>query len=514
MNARSWWGWGNHDQVVDPAEVAKLVRQFLPLDGAITPAPAVPDLRRPRISPPDARLERHDLWSSDSWQRAAHTHGKAYRDIVRNLRGELVNPPDLICFPTNDDDVIRILEWAYESDIAVIPYGGGTSVVGGVEFRDPDRPFVSLDLTRMNSILEIDDVSLAMRSQAGILGPAIQDGLRPKGLALRHFPQSFEFSTLGGWIATRAGGHYATGQTHIDNFTESLRVVTPIGVSESLRVPASGAGPLPDQLFLGSEGALGVITEAWVRVQRAPAFRASTSMRFDDFQQGVRATLAVAQSGLTPSNCRLLDPLEAMLGAGATDGTSVLLLAFESADHPVELYLERAVEICRDHGGTRAQTGEQHISADRTQASWRQNFLKAPYLRDALARLGVVIETFETACTWSAFPQLHEAIVEALAPAIVTCRFTHVYPDGPASYFTVYAAGRRGAEIEIWDELKKRASDVVLANGGTITHHHAIGRDHVPWYIRQSPAPFRDMLRAAKAAVDPRYLLNPGVLGL
>lgn len=502
MSARSWWGWGYQDQVADPAEVANRVSAYLPLDGEITPIPDLPELRPPRVKPP-----ADDLWTDDSWQRAAHTHGKAYRDVVRNLSGELANPPDLICFPRNEDDVIQVLAWADRADVAVVPFGGGTSVVGGIELRDPDRRFVSLDLSRMDAILEVDEVSLAMRSQAGILGPAIQDGLRPKGLALRHFPQSFEFSTLGGWIATRAGGHFATGPTHIDDFTESLRVVTPVGVSESRRVPASGAGPSPDRLFLGSEGALGIITEAWVRVQRAPSFRAAASVRFDEFTGSVAATREIAQSGLMPSNCRLLDPLEAMLGAGVTDGASVLLLAFESADHPVEPALERAVEICRGRGG---------VATERT--SWRDTFLKAPYLRDALVRLGVVIETFETACTWSAFPALHQAVVDAVVgaagPAIVTCRFTHVYPDGPAPYFTVYAAGRRGAEIEIWDELKAGASEALLANGGTITHHHAIGRDHVPWYTRQSPAPFRDMLRAAKAAVDPRRLLNPGVLGL
>ncbi|HEX6681574.1 MAG TPA: FAD-linked oxidase C-terminal domain-containing protein [Candidatus Limnocylindrales bacterium] len=226
-----------------------------------------------------------------------------------------------------------------------------------------------------------------------------------------------------------------------------------------------------------------------------------------------------------------------MIGTGAADGASVLLLGFESADHPVDAALARALEICRDHGGAGANAqgpnadspnaggrkaerpdpeGQNAVGPDAEAAaqSWRRTFLQAPYLRDALARLGVIVETFETACTWSAFPRLHEAVLEALSPAIVTCRFTHVYPDGPAPYFTVYAAGRRGGEIQIWDELKARASEALLANGGTITHHHAVGRDHVPWYYRQSPQPFQEMLRAAKATVDPQRLLNPGVLGL
>ena len=502
---RSWWGWGWADEALSADEcraLAERVGPLLALDGDLTPVPPAPELPEPRVTPPAGLAP---LFTADPLDRAGHTYGKAYRDVVRALRGEWTNAPDLVARPHTAAEVAAILDWATEC--FVIPYGGGTSVVGGVECRDRSRPVVSLDLSRLAGVVEVDEVSLAARVAGGTFGPSLEDSLRPYGLTLRHFPQSFEFSTLGGWIATRAGGHFATGYTHIDDLVEAIDLVTPAGLATSVRVPASGAGPAPDRLWLGSEGALGVVTQAWVRVQRRPTFTASTPVRFATFDQAVAATRAVVQSGLRPANCRLLDPVEAMLGADVADGSCRLLLGFESADAPVDASLARAVELCHDHGGS-------IVDSDRTGSRWRGSFLRAPYLRDALARLGAVVETFETACTWSNFAGLHAGVVADLtaAGAVVACRFTHVYPDGPAPYFTVYARGRRGGEVEVWDELKARASEAILRQGGTITHHHAVGRDHRPWYDRERPEPFALALRAAKSALDPTGILNPGVL--
>ncbi len=498
MRKRSWWGWGWADEALDPHELDQLaerVRAFLPLDGLVTEEPEVPELRASRLRPPSFGASRDDALA-----RASHTYGKAYRDVIRCLHGTLPNPPDLIVYPASLREVEDVLGWASDQGAVVIPFGGGSSVVGGVEYRG-DLPVAVLDLSKLDKVLEVDETSLAVRTEAGIFGPALEQHLRPQGLTLRHFPQSFEFSTVGGWLATRAGGHFATGYTHIDDLVEAMTVVTPGGTSQTARVPASGAGPEPNRLWLGSEGALGIITEAWLRVQRRPVHKEGVAVTFDTYPQAVTATRLIAQSGLNPANCRLLDPLEAMLGAGALDGASRLVLGFESADHPVSANLERALDICRAHGGVPG-------SADQ----WRGTFLRGPYLRDGLARLGVVVETFETACTWSAFEALHAAVLDAVSPGFVTCRFTHVYPDGPAPYFTVYAAGTRGGEVAIWDELKARASQAIVANGGTITHHHAVGRDHVPWY--RPPALFTEALRSVKATLDPQGILNPGVLGL
>jgi alkyldihydroxyacetonephosphate synthase len=505
VRRRSWWGWGYEDQALDDAACRALgerVRQFLPVDNDVRPVPEPSTMDRPRATPPAPVAA---FCRDDPLTRAGHAHGKAFRDVVRNLRGELANPPDLVAYPRSEADITAVLDWAAQASLPVVPYGGGTSVVGGVEYRG-EGPWLSLDLGALSGVVEVDEVSRAARILAGTLGPAVEDGLRGYGLTLRHFPQSFEFSSFGGWLATRAAGHFATGALRLDSAVESLRVVTPTGVSESSRVPGTGAGPDPHGLWLGSEGALGVIVEAWVRVLPRPVHRARAALAFVEYDDAVAAVRAIAQSGLTPSNCRLLDPLEGMLSAGVDDGTSRLLLGFESADQPVDAALARTVEIGRDHGGTPA--GESTVD------EWRGAFLAAPYRRDALARLGVVVETFETACTWDRFPALHAAVMTAAVDraAIVTCRFTHVYPDGPAPYFTAYALGGRGDQVVVWDALKAAVSDALVRHGGTITHHHAVGRDHRPWYDRERTGPFAAALAAAKRTLDPAGILNPGVL--
>jgi alkyldihydroxyacetonephosphate synthase len=370
--------------------------------------------------------------------------------------------------------------------------------------------------------MEVDPVSLSARIQAGATGPGLEEQLGEHGLTLRHFPQSFEFSTLGGWIATRAGGHFATLYTHIDDLVESVRALTPIGAWESRRLPGSGAGVSPDRMLIGSEGTLGVITEAWVRVRRRPVHRASTPVRFAEFAAGVEAVRALSQSGLYPTNCRLLDAREAVLTDAGDGSHALLVLGFESSEHEVVRAMTTALECCADYGGTwiePTRRGARDASADAVR-SWREAFLRAPYLRDVFIAIGVLSETFETAITWDRFPGFHERVVEDVSTAVrevcgagsVTCRFTHVYPDGPAPYYTILAPARRGAELEQWAQIKRAASEAVIESGGTITHHHAVGREHRPWYDRQRPEPFAAALRAAKAAVDPRGALNPGVL--
>jgi alkyldihydroxyacetonephosphate synthase len=518
VTSRSWWGWGTDEgavTVVERTALAERVAGLLPgaeLTDHPPPDPGDLDLAAPGVAAPPTLAA---LASTGVADRAAHAHGKAFRDVVRNLHGRLPHVPDAVLRPRSEQDVVDILDWCSRSNVAVIPYGGGSSVVGGVEPRF-DGPAVSLDLGLLNGVLEVDAVSRAACIQAGALGPHLEEQLRPHGMTLRHFPQSFEFSSLGGWLATRAGGHFATLYTHIDDLVESLRVVTPAGVSESRMLPASGAGPSHDRLFLGSEGILGVITEAWVRVQSRPRWRASTTARFASYPSAVRATREIAQAGLYPANCRLLDPAEAFLNAATSVNGGVLVVAFESADHPVDGLLARAVEICRDHGGDIPEGTEGRDAAQ----DWRSSFLRMPYQRDALARMAMIVETFETACTWDRFDELHAAVTAAAQDAIarvagagiVTCRFTHVYPDGPAPYFGIYAAGRWGSTVAQWDDIKAAVSDAIAAAGGTITHHHAVGRDHRPWYDRQRSEPFAAALQAAKRALDPAGVLNPGVL--
>ncbi len=478
------------------------------------------ELRTPRIAPPASLAP---ICTSEPFDRAQHTYGKSFLDYVRGLAGDYANAPDVVAYPRDTDDVGALLDWAGNADAAVIPFGGGSSVVGGVEPRvgGKYKAAVTIDLRDLNRVVEVDKVSRAARIEAGTYGPALEAQLKPHGLTLRHFPQSFEYSTLGGWIATRGGGHFASLYTHIDDFVENLTLVTPRGHVETRRLPGSGAGPSPDRLFIGSEGILGIITEAWMRLQDRPRFRAGGAVRFKDLFTAARALRAISQAGLYPANCRILDPSEAR-NTGAGDGSfAVMVLASESADHEVGPSQKRALELCRDFGGTPEAAEGANATQEGAAGMWRNAFIRMPFAREKMVARGIIGDTFETAITWERFEHFHDTVKAATERAIrevtggpgqVTCRFTHVYPDGPAPYFTFSGLGRHGALDEQWHAIKQAASDALIAAGGTITHHHAVGRDHRPWYDRQRPPLFAEALRAAKRALDPKGLLNPGVL--
>jgi alkyldihydroxyacetonephosphate synthase len=542
------WGWGYEDQQPPRDQIEGIARAVtdrlgfevdqieepVPLDSVELPAS--------RLAPPE---EFGAMFSADRYDRISHALGKAYRDVVRGFRGEFANPPDLVAYPESAEDVDTILNFCADEGAAAIPFGGGTSVVGGVEprMREDYPAVVTIDLRRMDRVLEVDPISKAARIQAGATGPRLEEQLREHGLTLRHFPQSFEYSTLGGWIATRAGGHFATLETHIDDLVESIRAVTLEGDWESRRLPGSGAGPSPDRMLIGSEGILGVITDAWVRVRGRPAEKASCGIAYGDFAAGAEAVREISQSGLNPANCRLLDATESDTTSAGPPGKALLVLGFESAHVPVDERMSLALDICRSHGGEpgelkrsgaqqpgpRARSEAQAPSAPGEDPvnAWRHAFLFAPYLRDSLIACGVLSDTFETAITWDRFPDFHAEVMETARRAVaeasgasaggrgaprISCRFTHVYPDGPAPYYTVLAPARRGDEVAQWDEIKAVVGDAVVDAGGTITHHHAVGRDHRPWYDRQRPDPFAAALRAAKRELDPRAVLNPGVL--
>jgi alkyldihydroxyacetonephosphate synthase len=522
------FGWGREGEGITPEEEAFVwtrIRERLRIDEfqEIKP-PGLEEIElvAPRLEPPAALA---GIASTERYDRVAHTYGKSYPDYVRGLLGDYAAAPDVVVYPRNQLDIAAVLDWADAAQASVTPFGGGSSVVGGVEPRADGlgryRAAVTIDLRDMNRVIEVDRTSRAARIEAGAFGPALEAELKPHGLTLRHFPQSFEFSTLGGWIATRAGGHFATLYTHIDDLVESLRVVTPRGVIETRRLPGSGAGPSPDRLLIGSEGILGIITEAWMRLQARPHFRAGGAVRFADFFTAARALRAIAQAGLYPANCRILDPQEAH-NTGAGDGKSaIMVLAFESADHPVDAWMARARECCTDHGGELEQPNAPDAHREGAAGRWRNAFIRMPYAMERLILRNVINDTFETSITWERFEKFHDAIKAATANAIleatgrkgqVTCRFTHVYPDGPAPYFTIHALGEPGKLGAQWFAIKSAALDAVIANGGTVTHHHAVGRDHRPWYDRQRPPLFAEALRAAKKALDPQGLLNPGVL--
>ncbi len=540
MATRSFWAWGYEEQLPDADGRAALASALTAVLGVAPrqprPLPRFSDVKlpSPRIAAPGPLAEFSTV---DAHERALHTYGKSYCDQLRAFALDFAPAPDFVLLPRDEAEVLAALNECADAGIAMIPFGGGTSVVGGVEGEvGPGyRGVASLDLRRLDRVLEVDPVSRAARIQAGATGPGLESQLAAHGLTLRHYPQSFEFSTLGGWLATRAGGHFATLYTHIDDLVESVRMVTPsargaAAVLQTRRLPASGAGPAPERLLLGSEGAFGVFTEAWLRVQARPRFRSSASVDFTDFDSAVAAVRAVAQAGLHPSNCRLLDASEAMLHGASMSGGPVLLLGFESAEHSVEGPLTRALAIVTaapfcgscPRGPQHRESGQR--GGDGAAESWRQAFFAAPYRQSALLSLGLMADTFETACTWAQFPRLHAAVREAVRGALqATCgggfislRFTHVYPDGPAPYFTFIGAPPEDADLatrmSIWRTVKQAASDALIESGGTITHHHAVGRTHRPHYERERAPLFADALAAVKRTLDPASIMNPGVL--
>jgi alkyldihydroxyacetonephosphate synthase len=537
-----FWGWGYTDEALTAAEEQHVgqLAGMLGITGAPIASPTLAEFKlpAPRMAAPGKLAS---ILSATPYDRITHGYGKSFADLVRMQMRSMPNPPDWVAFPRSEDDISALMDFAASTGAALIPFGGGTSVCGGVE---PDvggdySGTISVDLQYLNRIVEVDKTSRAALIEGGALGPELEAELKPHDLTLRHFPQSFQYSTLGGWIATRAGGHYATNYTHIDDFVENIRMLTPRGVVESRRLPGSGAGPSPDRMMIGSEGTLGFITRAWMRLQDRPRFRASASVNFPGMTQACAAVRAISQAGLFPSNCRLLDPAEAMMN-GVGDGTTALLvLAFESADHSLQAWIERALQLVADHGGSwdqqavdRSLTGSD--SADEEEGehrkgaagAWRNQFLRAPYYRNYLTPAGVIADTFETAVTWDRFDGFYSGVRERMGKVLrevtgtdctLSCRFTHIYPDGPAPYFTFYAVGSNSGDMPSmlarWREIKLAANEVVTSLGGTVTHHHAVGRDHRPGgYDIQSPPLFREAFAGARKVLDPQGMMNPGVL--
>ena len=527
-NRRSFWTWGHVSDEPSDDERRAAALTASERTGIEVAPPQIPSiesiyLRPSRLVVPSSLA---DFVSDTKIDRVTHTYGGHSLELLRAIRGQFDDPPDAVAYPESEDQLERVLEWCVTNDITVIPYGGGTSVVWGLNIpRDAERA-VSIDLERMNKILEVDEVSRAANFQAGIYGPDLEAQLKPMGLTLRHYPQSFPWSTVGGWVATRSGGHYATNHTHIDDFVESIRMLSPAGWYESRRLPGSGAGPSPDRMIIGSEGTLGIISSCWLRLQKRPKYRGSAGVLFKNWRDGTDAVRSIVQTKLHPANLRILDPGEAQLAAGVAGSNALLIIGFESADIPQRFAIEQAVAIARDHGG---MVDEQDIVIDDGTGSatgrggsvgaWRNAFIGVN--AGAQLGLGVLSDTFETAITWDRWPSFDETIRTRVGAVLretigeggtLSCRFTHVYPDGPAPYYSFSGPVPVGGEEEIWHAIKTAANEAVVDAGGTVTHHHAVGRMHKEAWERQRPALFGNMLRMLKKTLDPESTLNPGVL--
>lgn len=524
-NKRNYWGWG-YDNFQFPQEsldrykmMLKAVLQIKEFEQHQPKTIEELQLRVPRFKLP---INLASVCSATTFDRASHSYGKAFRDVWRGFHGHFPNPPDYVAFPKTEADIVALMQFATKNEISLIPVGGGSSVCGGIEPTESNqyRGVISINMKYFNQILKIDRASRSAHIQAGIYGPALEAGLKPHGYTLRHYPQSFEFSTLGGWIATRSGGHFATLYTHIDEFVQSVNMVTPMGKIASRRLPGSGAGPSEERFYTGSEGILGIITSAWVRLQNVPTHKKMITVSFPTFAAGAAAARDLAQSGLNPANARLVDALEAFNNGLGNGQSSVLIIGFESHQREVTYWLKEALELCKEHGGKWEEKRLTENTRSKRGDAWKKSFLLTPYLRDELMKLGLIVETFETAITWDQFPDFYKKMNKAAQQAIdkycgggvVTCRFTHIYPDGPAPYFTIIAKGEQGEQLAQWDSIKQEVSQAIIDNGGTITHHHAVGKDHRPFYTQQHTPLFGNILKAAKKTVDPQWIMNPGVL--
>ncbi|WP_420706222.1 FAD-binding oxidoreductase [Streptomyces sp. NRRL B-24484] len=443
--------------------------------------------------------------------------GKSTPDLLRRRSRGPQDAPDAVLLPGSEEEIAAVLAVCAERRIAVVPFGGGTSVVGGLDpVRGSFAAVVSLDLRRLDALHALDEVSGEAVLGAGLTGPRAEELLAERGWELGHYPQSFRYATIGGFAATRSSGQDSAGHGRFDEMVRGLRVVTPAGVLDLGRAPASAAGPDLRELFLGSEGVFGVITRVRVRIHPLPAAKVHEAWSFPDFATGAAALRAVEQQGTGPTVIRLSDEAETAVNLAMTEkigGTQVTggclaVTVFEGTEEQAEARHERTRAVMLAAGGT-------SLGAEPA-VGWEHGRFSAPYLRDALLDSGALCETLETATDWANLDALRAAVTAALqaglgANSLVLCHISHVYPTGASLYFTVVGA-QQGDPIAQWDTAKRAACDAIMANGGTITHHHAVGADHRPWMEQEIGALGVKILRAVKDAVDPVGILNPGKL--
>jgi alkyldihydroxyacetonephosphate synthase len=528
-----WDAWGDPDAT---KPLSDGIRSLLKQAFGMTNSPAA---ELPSVTADQVRLRPSQLASGDrealtaivgtdyyragDRDRLLHAGGKSTVDLLRRKDSGVQEAPDAVLLPggpSGEDEVAAILQYCSERGIAVVPFGGGTSVVGGLDpIRDAFNGVVSLDLRRFDQLHALDEISGEAEFGAGVTGPQAERLLGERGFSLGHFPQSFEFASLGGFAATRSSGQDSAGYGRFDEMICGLRAITPAGVLDLGRAPQSAAGPDLRQLLIGSEGVFGIITRMRVRVHALPQATRYEAWSFPDFATGTAALRAVTQTGTGPTVIRLSDEAETGVNLATTDtigetqiaGGCLAITVFEGTSAHTESRQAETHGLLAAHGGT--SLGEAPAQA------WEHGRFNAPYLRDSLLAAGALCETLETATDWSNIPALKIAVTNALTgtladsgtPALVLCHISHVYATGASLYFTV-VAGQRGNPIDQWRAAKAAASDAIMTTGGTITHHHAIGADHRPWMRDEVGELGVRLLRAVKATLDPAGILNPGKL--
>jgi alkyldihydroxyacetonephosphate synthase len=534
-----WWGWGDpaHPAAL-PAHALEFLRANVGLAAQPRPPVALGQVRLAPTRVSQALLgELRGLLGAehvrdDHEDRVVHAAGKGYPDLVRLRAGEPEGAPDAVVYPREHQQLRALLQLCARSSLAVVPFGGGTSVVGGVApLRGEHGGVLALDMGRMGTLLALDRESRTVTVQGGMRAPALERELSSSGLTLGHFPQSFEYVSLGGCAATRSAGQASTGYGAIEKMVLGLRLAAPSGDISLPAVPATAAGPGLRQLLVGSEGTLGVISELALRVREAPLERTYEGLFFADFQAGTQALRTLASEHALPDVARLSDEAEtrmslALAGSGGVKGRlgraylgargygdgCLAIFGFEGPEQEVSQRRERALALARGFGGVRVGRSPGR--------AWLQGRFAAPYLRDELLNHGVMVETLETATQWSNIGAVHERVTAAIGraleacgtPALVMCHLSHVYETGASLYFTFIARQREQDPIGQWRAAKDAASVAILDAGATITHHHAIGRDHAQWMEREVGGVAIAALRALKDELDPAGIMNPGKL--
>jgi alkyldihydroxyacetonephosphate synthase len=541
-----WWGWGKADfsfPMQDKPNLWPWIRKTLGIesDSAYLPVSRQTiTLAPPRLDTDFmANLQNRfgeNQYSTSEDERILHTYGKSYPDLVRIRRGEIKRAPDLVFFPECHGDVEFLIETAHDLNVCVIAFGGGTNIVGGVEPLDlQKRMIVSLDLRKMNRVISIDDYSLTATIEAGALGPKLESDLQARGFSLGHYPDSFEFSTLGGWLATRSAGMQSDAYGKIEDMVVALRLVTPRGTLSTRITPASAAGPDLNRMALGSEGTLGVITEATMKIHRTPAVKDYRGFLFRTFEDGIHAIHETLGQGFIPSMIRLQDAGETELainlkspkkGFGAWFQRQVkkylkyagyakpciLLIGFEGDEKVIAPVRQGSLAILKKYGAFSLGKG--------VGKTWSADKFNVPYLRDFIMDYACMVDVAETATTWSNLLPLYRNSIAAIKsqfakdglPGYVGCHISHTYSTGASLYFTYAARQKIGRELEQYYGYKKIITDTFLKSGGTLTHHHAVGYEHKAWMEEEVSRAGIATLHALKNHLDPKAILNPGKL--
>jgi alkyldihydroxyacetonephosphate synthase len=530
-----WWGWG--DPAVEPSLDAEALGVLRERIGELEPWPlarAIEEFELPEAEAlPQALVDaagEANVFTSDE-DRVRHAAGCGYADLARLRNGALEGAPDAVVMPPDAEALRRVIDVCAAEGVAIVPFGGGTSVVGGVEpLRGSHARLISLDLGALREV-DVDRRSLTARLGAGLRGPEAEAALGREGLTLGHFPQSFEYATIGGFAATRSAGQASSGYGRFDSLVSSVRLLAPAGQLSTLETPHTAAGPALRELVVGSEGVLGVIPDVTVRVRPAPAVHRYEAWMAESFEAGAEIVRALAQGPGLPEIIRVSDEEETegtlalngprglsgrlfdgYLGARGRRGGALMIVGFEGDEESVAR--RRALSVRALRGDGAAYLGQAAGQA------WEHGRYKGPYLRDTLMEMGAMVETLETSHAWSRFGELHEAVRAAIrgalegqgTPGLVFCHLSHAYADGASLYFTFISRARRGAELEQWAAVKRAACEAIVAHGGTITHHHAVGRDHAPYMEAEMGRTGLEVLRAVKEQLDPSGIMNPGKL--